>query len=114
MGATILSTIEKNPTITILPLAWQFQELVLESLSELQLITPTMVIILDALDKCSTADGETLLAVLAQDFNDFPFLIRTIITSRAKINICNAFQLATNIISLPTNWTSGCRRTNDI
>jgi NACHT domain len=114
LGVAIRTAIEKNPNITISPLTHQFQKLILEPLFELQLIAPTIVIILDALDECGTKDErEALLTVLAQDFTSLPFFIRTIITSRTEVDICNAFQHQHYIIAYELDITSA-RNSSDI
>lgn len=92
IGATIRTSIERNPNITMSPLTRQFRKLVLEPLSELEYNT-TIVVVLDALDECGTADErEALLTVLTEDFIDIPLVLRIIITSRAELDIFNAFE----------------------
>ena len=50
--------------------------------------TTTIVVVLNALDECGTADDrENLLAVLANDFVHIPLVIRIIVTSRAETDL---------------------------
>jgi hypothetical protein len=60
------------------PLPRQFQEFILKPISQSRPPTSTIVIIIDSLDECGTREErETLLEVLAQDFNDLPIAVRT-------------------------------------
>jgi hypothetical protein len=88
-------------------LSRQFQKLILEPVSTIDGHGPTIVIILDALDECGTAgQRETLLEVLSNDFANLPLHIRTIIASRAEIDICNAFESRQHILAHELDITS--------
>ncbi|KIM73294.1 hypothetical protein PILCRDRAFT_81288, partial [Piloderma croceum F 1598] len=114
IGATIRTAIERNPNITISPLTRQFRKLVLEPLSEIEFNAPTIVVVLDALDKCGTADErEALLTVLTEDFIDLPLVLRIIITSRAELDISNAFEPRHYIFACELDITSP-RNSDDI
>jgi len=114
IGAAIRPAIEKNPNVIISPLSHQFLKLLLEPLSGLEFKTSTVIIVLDALDECGTADQrEALLAVLAQDMNNFPFAARIIITSRAEIDIHTAFESQEYILAYELDITSS-RNSDDI
>jgi hypothetical protein len=107
IGAAIRTAIEKNPNVIISPLSHQFLKLLLEPLSTLEFATSTVIIVLDALDECGTADErEALLAVLAQDLNNLPFVARVIITSRAEIDIHTAFESQDYILAYELDITS--------
>jgi hypothetical protein len=84
--------VEKNSNILASSFHLQFQKLFLDPLSSISNPTTQIVIVLDALDECGTDDRETLLEVLASDFRKFPPYIRTIITSRLQIGVCNVFE----------------------
>jgi hypothetical protein len=110
LGQAIRAVVERNSNILMSPLRLQFQRLILEPLLTVADDTPTIVIVLDALDECGTADErEALLSVLANNFMHLPCYIRTIITSRPEIDICNAFASQDHIfaheldISSPAN-----------
>jgi hypothetical protein len=114
IGAAIRTAIERNPNVIISPLSRQFKKLVLEPMLETEIITPSIIIVLDALDECGTAhEREALLAVLAQDFVKFPFVIRTVIMSRADIDICNVFESQDYILAYELDIMSP-RNSDDI
>jgi NACHT domain len=92
IGAAIRAVLESNSNILMYPLPRQFQRLVLDPLLEVEAPFPRIVIVLDALDECGTADErEILLTVLSQDFANLPSTIRTIVMSRAENDIHIAF-----------------------
>jgi hypothetical protein len=106
-GAAIRSVIERDQNILMSPLTCQFQRLVLDPLSEVELPASTIVIVLDALDECGTADERsTLLQILTQHSINLPFAIRILITSRAEVDIYNAFGLHHRILTYELDTTS--------
>jgi hypothetical protein len=107
IGAAIRTVVKRNPNMLISPLHRQFQRLILDPLSEIELISQTMVIILDALDECGTADTrEALLAVLAQECINLPNVIRVVVTSRAEIDISNALESQHHVLPYELDITS--------
>jgi hypothetical protein len=107
IGDAMRSIIQKHPNILMSPLDRQFQMLILDPLSALTLQSPTIVIVLDALDECGVlGERDALLTVLAQNFNNLPFFIRTVITSRAEIDIYNAFASQHHILTYELATTS--------
>ena len=114
IGQAICAVIERNPNILLLPLSLQFQKLILDALSTVDALPPTIVVVLDALDECGSAnERETLLTILANGFGGLPFQIRTIITSRPEADICNAFQSQCHILPVQLDITS-LTNSNDI
>ena len=106
IGAAIRAAVEKNSNILMSSLHLQFQRLILDPLSIAHDAT-TIVVVLDALDECRTADDrENLLAVLANDFIHVPLAIRTIVMSRAEIDLYNAFTSRPHILVHELDITS--------
>ena len=107
LGAAIRAIIEKNSNILLSPLALQFQRLIFDPLASFDDPISPIVVVLDALDECGTAEERgTLLEVLANDFGRLPLYIRTIVTSRAEIDICNAFKPQQHILARELDITS--------
>jgi hypothetical protein len=106
-GAAIRSVVERHPNTLVSPLGHQFQKLVVDPLSTTDLPAPAIIIVLDALDECGTADErDSLLAVLVQDFNNLPSVIRTVVTSRTEIDIYNTFESRHHILTYELGITS--------
>lgn len=106
-GAAIRSVIERDQNILMSPLTYQFRRLVLDPLSEVELPAPTIIIVLDALDECGTADERSaLLEILTQHSINLPFAIRILITSRAEADIKNAFESQHHILTHELDITS--------
>jgi hypothetical protein len=108
LGEAIRAVVEKNSNISMSPLRLQYQKLIYDPLSAtMDSVDLRIVLVLDALDECGTAEGrESLLAVLANSFVHLPSSIRTIITSRAEIDIYNAFVPQRHILTLELDITS--------
>ena len=96
--------VEKNSNILASSFHLQFQKLFLDPLSSIP--TTQIVIVLDALDECGADERETLLEVLASDFRKFPSYIRTIITSRSEIGVCNTLESQGHILAFELDITS--------
>ncbi|KIM83472.1 hypothetical protein PILCRDRAFT_425318 [Piloderma croceum F 1598] len=100
IGGAICAVIVRNSNILISPLAYQFDKLILDPLSNVSTPSRTIVIVLDVLDECGKADDrEAFLTVLAHNFAHLPRTIRTIITSRTEIDICTAFESQHHIMA---------------
>jgi hypothetical protein len=107
IGEIIRGVVKKNSNIWISPLRLQFIRLILDPLSAVKHLTDTIVVVLDGLDECGTArEREELLEVLTTDFIRLPFSIRTIITSRANIDIYDAFSSRENILAYELDISS--------
>jgi hypothetical protein len=107
VGAAMRNVIERFPNILMSPLPLQFQRLILDPLSGLEPLSSTIVIIFDGLDECGTSDEhEALLAVLVKNFVNLPSAICTVVTSRAEIDICNAFKSQHHILAYELDITS--------
>jgi hypothetical protein len=107
IGAAIRAVVETNQKIAMSSLSHQFHRLILDALSTVQHGPRPIVVILDALDECGTADErKDLLAVLANDTNNLPIPIRMIITSRAEMDICDVFESQSHILAYELDITS--------
>jgi len=107
IGQAIRGVVEKNSNIWISPLRLQFLRLLLDPLSTLKHQTDTIIVVLDGLDECGTArEREELLEVLTTDFIWLPFSMRTIITSRADIDIYDAFSSRPHILTYELDISS--------
>ena len=111
IGTAIRTVLERNSNVLALPLALQFQKLICDPLSTLGKSSRPIVVVLDALDECgSTAMRASLMDVLA---SHLPSSTRTIITSRAEIDIRNEFGSQDHILAYELDITSAAN-SNDI
>ena len=104
IGAAIRAVVDRNSNVIMYPLPHQLRKLVigpLETFKDTDVdSTPAIVIVLDALDECGTADErEALLAMLANDFADMPSSFRTIVASRSENDIYTAFDSRRHILA---------------
>ena len=89
-GAKIAARIEESPLIVTFPLDMQFRNLLEEPLEELAsaLDPGPIVIVLDALDECGTAETRRgLLRTLSEGFARLPGMYRLLIASRDEPDI---------------------------
>jgi NACHT domain len=99
IGAAIRAVIEEDSNIWLSPLSRQFRKLVVEPILTIANYLPTIIIILDGLDECGTpADRAALLDVLVKEFAGIPSYFRTVVTSRAESDICDAFNFQSHIL----------------
>ena len=92
IGTAITAVMERIPSIVQSPIQFQFGKLLLEPLTQVPPAKFPLVLVLDALDECGTAQERIhLLAVLAAESVNLPAYIRIIITSRAESDIRRAF-----------------------
>jgi hypothetical protein len=116
LAATIAGNIDAIPSITQAPIAFQFSRLLvgpLTSLEDLHSEGP-IVLVIDGLDECGNARARReLISVLAEEIVKLPACVRTIVTSRAELDICNAFELKANIYAIGLETTSDLTH-NDI
>ena len=101
IGELISAVIESAIPIVLSPIPFQFQRLLVSPLSSALPLTETshIVVVLDALDECSTPeDRQTLVNTLAENFSQFPPIYRIIITSRADADLRDAFQSHPHIL----------------
>lgn len=100
-------TIKNNPNITLSPISHQFQKLILEVSLAIDSPSKPNVIVMDALDECGKPDErDSLLAALCEKFARMPSGVRAIITSRAVVDICDAFEDQAHILSYELDITS--------
>ena len=109
IGTFISASIRSKPSISISPIPFQCQKLLIEPLRSFAAHGPKspIVLVLDALDECGTLhDREFLLAALSTLFSHLPPFVRVIISSRVEIDICNAFGFQTHILVHEIDITS--------
>jgi hypothetical protein len=95
IGDAIGTAIESTPTISVSPLNFQFQGLIVNPISSIPVLTDSLpiLLILDALDECGNPkERRGLLAVLKHESRNLPSGIKILITSRDDLDICNAFE----------------------
>ena len=92
IGAAIRAVVERNPNIMMLPLHLQFRKLISDPLSTIEVPPRLAIIVIDALDECGTAATRESLLELLSDVSNLSLHFRTIITSRATIDIFNALE----------------------
>lgn len=114
LGEAIRTVIDRNPNIVMSPLPLQFTKLILGPALSLAARSLPVIIVIDALDECGTATTRSsLLELLTNDFENLPPYIRTIVMSRAEIDICNALEDQHHILTYELNVTSPAN-SNDI
>ena len=107
IGTAIASVIHAIPTITQLSFRDQFHKLLVEPLSALSSSSGLILLVLDALDECGSAqDRRDLLAVLTGESVHLPPFIRIVITSRNEPEIRKAFTAQPHILSHELDITS--------
>jgi WD40 repeat protein len=107
IGLALRAVLETNSNILTWPISRQFQKLIFEPVLTIADQHPCVVVVLDALDECGTAnDREGLLDVLASGDVKLPSYFRTIITSRADVDIDNIFSYRDHILSYELDITS--------
>jgi hypothetical protein len=107
IGEAVRAVVEKNWNISTSPFRLHFKRLILEPLLTVADATPMIVVVLDALDECGTADErKALLSVFANDLIHLGSNIRIIITSRPEIDIRNVFESRCHILTHELDITS--------
>ena len=92
IGEAVSVAIQSIPDIAESPLHFQFRNLVVQPLSCAESRGP-LVIVIDALDECGTADTRNvLLSVLSLEISNLPPYTRILITSRPEDDIKNILQ----------------------
>ena len=102
IGEFMSTCISNTPTILLSPIAFQFQKLLIDLLPTVEFLSADshIVLVLDALDECSTAeDRESLIKLLSDTSSHLCSVFRIIITSRPDIDIRYAFQSQAHIHS---------------
>ena len=90
-GAVISPLVTKNSSITIMPLEFQFENLLFNTLKSVEWSGGPIVLIIDALDECGReADRTDLMQALSKGFSDLPSFIRVIVVSRQEPDIQHA------------------------
>jgi hypothetical protein len=107
IAATVAACIEATPRIAHSPLRLQFIHLLIKPLSSLPMTEAPVVIVLDALDECGSADDrKALLTILAAESLHLPHFIRIIVTSRTELDIRTAFRSKPHIHVLELDLSS--------
>ena len=90
-GAVISRLVTENSSITIMPLEFQFENLLFNTLKSVEWSGGPIVLIIDALDECGReADRKDLMHALSNGFSDLPSFIRIILVSRPESDIQHA------------------------
>ena len=90
-GAAISRLVKDNSSITIMPLEYQFEKLLINTLKSVEWSRGPIVLIIDALDECGReADRRELMQALSKGFSDLPSFIRIMIFSREESDILHA------------------------
>lgn len=106
IGLVIRAAIQNNPNISLSPLSRQFERLILDPISAVDLRSKHIIIIIDALDECGTPDERgDFLDVLVEQFAHLPSEIRCIVTSRAETDIRDALTCQRHIFALEFDIT---------
>jgi hypothetical protein len=87
IGVVVAAVIETTPNISDSPLGFQFMKLLVKPLLALSKPEAPIIVILDALDECGSAQHhQSLLALLATESIHLPPFICILITSRAEFD----------------------------
>ena len=82
---------KQDSKITIMPLAYQFKNLLINALKPVEWSRGPIVLIIDALDECGReTDRRDLMQALSDGFSDLPSYIRTMVVSRRESDIQHA------------------------
>ncbi|KAG8986297.1 hypothetical protein FRB94_002896, partial [Tulasnella sp. JGI-2019a] len=84
LRSIIASAIEKDPDIPQMVPVDQFQKLILGPLESLGDASPTLVVVLDAMDECDLTYAELLLRLISKTFGKLSLKVKFFITSRAE------------------------------
>jgi len=99
IGALVAAVIENIPSISESPLSFQFMKLLIEPLSNLPITEAPIILILDAMDECGSAeDRSSLLTLLSAESVHLPCFIRILITSGAEFDIRRAFEVQPHVL----------------
>jgi hypothetical protein len=110
----IAQAIDTTPRITQSALRFQFTKLLIEPLRNLPATEGPVILILDALDECGSAeDRKPLLSLLSSESAHLPSFVRILITSRDEHDIRCAFEGQSHVLIQELNLTSE-NNTNDI
>ncbi|KAE9406405.1 WD40 repeat-like protein [Gymnopus androsaceus JB14] len=97
-GVKLAKILERNPSVFDLSLNEHFNTLVLAPLQEIETSTSQegpVLIVLDALDECQSA--QELAELLGSGFKQLPFFVRILVTSRPEIPIKEYLEEKTHI-----------------
>jgi hypothetical protein len=107
MRTAIAQAIETTPRITHSALRFQFTKLLIEPLQNLPAAEGPVVLILDALDECGSAeDRKPLLSLLSSESARLPSFVRILITSRDERDIRCALEVQSHVLIRELNLTS--------
>ena len=110
----IAQAIDTTPRITQSALRFQFTKLLIEPLRTLPATGGPVVLILDALDECGSAeDRKPLLSLLSSESVHLPSFVRILITSRDERDIRCALEEQSHVLIRELNLTLE-NNTNDI
>jgi hypothetical protein len=103
----IAQAIYTTPRITQSMLHFQFTKLLIEPLRNLPATEGPIVLILDTLDECGSAEGrEPLLSLLSSESVHLPSFVRILITSRDERDIRRALEGQSHVLIRELNLTS--------
>ena len=90
-GAALSRLVKDNSKITLMPLEYQFEKLLINTLKSVQWCRGPIVLIIDALDECGREDDRRdLMQALSKGFSDLPSYIRIMVVSRQESDILHA------------------------
>ena len=89
--AAISRLVKKSSSITIMPLQFQFENLIINALQSVEWSRGPIVLIIDALDECGReADRRDLMQALSKGFSNLPSFFRIMVVSREESDIQHA------------------------
>ena len=110
----IAQAIDTTPGIMQSALRFQFTKLLIEPLQNLPATEGPIVLILDALDECGSAESrKPLLSLLSSESVHLPSFIRILITSRDERDIRCALEVQSHVLVRELNLSSE-KNANDI
>ncbi|KAG9001440.1 hypothetical protein FRB94_004755 [Tulasnella sp. JGI-2019a] len=92
IASAIESIVQEGTDIALMTQTDQFTQLIQEPLETLDSGSPTLIIILDALDECDDAYATTLLRLFGALFSTLPNQVKLFITSRGEPHLQKYFR----------------------
>ena len=97
--AAISPLVKQDSSITIRPLEYQFQNLLISALKSVEWSRGPIVLIIDALDECGRkTNRRLLLQALSKGFSDLPSFIRIMVVSRQEEDILQALGSHSHVV----------------
>ena len=110
-GAAISRLVTDKGNIAMMPLEFQFENLLFNTLKSVEWSGGPIVLIIDALDECGReADRRDLMRALSKGFSDLPSFIRIMVVSRQESDIQHALGSHLHLCPYPLDIDSATNK----